>query len=454
MTAVNWNQVRDEAVRHLQALLRIDTSNPPGNELAAAEYVAGVLTSEGLSPLVLKSSPSRGNVITRLPGSGEQPPLMIMAHLDVVPAIPEEWTHPPFDGHLADGFLWGRGAIDCKGLVVADLMVALLFHRLGLPLKGDLVCMAHADEESSDFAYGLSWLAREHGDLLDAPFALYEGAGEEFEIAGKRVQTVATGEKGWCTVEVTTHGQGGHSSVPHSNNPLFHMAPILSRLQSARMPIHITGTVAGFFQELSKLFESDKPETASLFRQMADPITAEAALQRLPISDSQRIWFDAMLRNTATPTMMRGSNSRWALPSEAHLTLNGRVLPGQSAEDYERELGAILGQETDYRIEGFHKGIECETETPVYRSIQRVMARQSPDVPVIPVLMTGGTERGLLKELGVQVYGFFPKRLEPGVPPLLQLAHGVDERISVDSLLYATQCLFELVYDINKVNDR
>jgi len=438
-------------VGHLQALLCINTSNPPGNELAAAEYLAGVLTREGLSPLVLKSSPTRGNIITRLPGTGEQPPLMLMAHLDVVPAIPEEWAHPPFGGNLIDGVIWGRGALDCKGLVAAGLMTILLSHRLGLPLKGDLVVLAHADEES-DFAYGISWLAREHHDLFDAPFALYEGGGEEFKVAGKRVQTVATAEKGWCTVEVTTHGQGGHSSVPHRNNPLFHMAPILSCLRTVKMPIHITDTVAGFFQGLRELFESDEPEKASLFRQMAGPASAEEALQRLPISDSQRIWFDAMLRNTAAPTMMRGSNSRWALPSEARLTLNGRILPGQSAEDYERELRAILGPEIDHRIEELHLGIESEIYTPIYRSIQRVMARQSPDVPVIPVLMTGGTERGLMSELGVQVYGFWPRRLEPGAPSLSQLAHGVDERVSVDNLLYATQCLLDIVCDINGVS--
>ena len=447
---VNWRQVRDEAVRHLQALVRLDTSNPPGNELAAAEYLTGVLKTEGLSPSVFKSSPTRGIKVTRLSGTGNQPPLMLMGHLDVVPAIPEQWTHHPFGGELIGDFIWGRGTLDCKGLVVAHLMVILLFQRLGLPLKGDLVYMAHADEESSDFAFGLSWLAREHPDLFDAPYALYEGAGEEIQITGKRLQAVAVAEKGWCTIEVKTHGKGGHSSVPHRDNPLYHMAPVLSRLQNTKMPVHIIATVARFFRGLSELFEP-AAETSRLFHAMDNPTLADVSLQQLPVAESQRIWFDAMLRNTAAPTMIQGSNSPWALPAKAHLTLNGRILPGQSASDYERELHDILGAEADYHIEGFQEGIESRIDTPPYASIQRVMGRKNPDVPVLPILMTGGAERHLLKKMGVDCYGFWPRRLEPGVPPAMQMAHGVDERISADNLLYATQCLFEIVCDVNGI---
>ena len=451
MDRVNWESVRDEAARHLRELVRIDTSNPPGNELPAAEYLAEVLGKEGLSPLVLKSAAQRGSVVTRLAGSGAQPPLMLLAHLDVVPARPREWTHPPFGGDLVDGLIWGRGTLDCKGLVVSDLMVMLLCQRLGLPLKGDLVCMAHADEESSDFAYGMAWLIREHRDLFDAPYALYEGGGEEFEVGGQRLQTVTSAEKGWCTVDVVTRGQGGHSSVPHSNNPLFHMAPILTRLQGGKMPIHVVETVAGFFDGVRKKVESTEPEFAEQLGKMVDPTSAGEALSCLPVDEMQRAWFEALLRNTAAPTMMEGSNSRWALPSEAHLTLNGRVLPGQSMEDYEQELQDILGPGVEYRIEGFKEGTECPVDTPVVDSIQRVMARRNPGVPVIPEMATGGAERGLLKDIEVQCYGFWPRRFEAGVPPGRELGHGVDERISVDNLLFATRCLFEIVCDINGI---
>lgn len=451
MIPINWHAVREEAVQHLQALIRIDTSNPPGNELAAAEYVAGVLAGEGLSPRVLKSSPARASVVTRLKGSGERPPLMILGHLDVVPADAGEWSHSPFGGELIDGFVWGRGAIDNKDLVTANLMITLLCHRLGLPLKGDLVCLAHADEESSDFAYGMAWLAREHRDIFDAPYALYEGGGDEIDLAGRRVQSITASEKGWCTVEVTTRGQGGHSSRPHADNPLFHMAPILSRLQAHKMPLHMTRTAADFFTSVASLFEANEPETARLFREMAVPTTAESALARLSVSDLERIWFDALLRSTAAPTMMRGSNSRWALPTEAHLTLNGRVLPGQSAEEYERELRAIVGTDVDMRIEGFQAGIECDLDTPLYHSIQRVMGRRNPDAPLIPILQTGGTERALLHDLGVAVYGFKPFRREANVPPPSQMGHGVDERISIENLMYSLHSLFEIVCDLNAI---
>ena len=451
-TNINWHRVRDEAVRHLRTLVRIDTSNPPGNELAAAEYLAGVLATDGLSPLVLESAPGRGSMIARLPGTGDQPPLMIMGHLDVVPAVAEEWTHPPFGGDLIDGFVWGRGTLDCKNLVVADLMIVLLFHRLSLPLKGDLVMLAHADEESSDFADGISWLTREHRALLDAPYALYEGGGEAIEIAGKPIRTVITGEKGWCTVGVTTRGQGGHSSIPHANNPLFHMAPILSRLRTTHMPIHISDTTAGFLQGLSDCFEPDQPEMAHLFRQMIDPTEAELSLERLSLACSQRDWLNALVRNTVAPTMIQGSSSPWALPSEAHLTLNGRIVPGQRAGDFERELRSVLGADTEYRIEGLHLGIDGETDSPVFRSIRGVMRRRSPGVPVVPCMAAFSTERALLAGCGMQTYGFVPRRAEPSVPTFEALAHGADERISVDNLLYSIQCLFEIVCDLNGVS--
>lgn len=452
MNEINWGSVREEATRHLQELLRIDTSNPPGNELPAAEYLAGVLRQEGVSPLVLTSGSQRATVVTRLGSSGAQAPLMLLGHLDVVPAVPEQWSHPPFGGDVADGFLWGRGAIDCKGLVVADLMVTLLCRRLGLPLKGDLVWMAHADEESSEFACGMSWLVREHRDLFDAPFALYEGGGEEFEIESSRFMPVTSAEKGWCTVDVTTRGQGGHSSVPHPDNPLFHMAPILLRLRAAKMPVHMVETVACFFDGLRETLERDRSEMGRRLRRIVDPGTSAAALESLVLEDQRHAWFEALLRNTAAPTMMAGSNSEWALPAEAHLTLNGRILPGQSMEDFERELQEVLGTGVDYRIRGFREGTECEIDTPVTDSIRRVMARRTPDLSVIPAMMTGGTERGLLNDVGVQCYGFWPRRAEPGVPPGKALCHGVDERVSLDNLLFGIRCLFEVVCDLNGID--
>ena len=218
------------------------------------------------------------------------------------------------------------------------------------------------------------------------------------------------------------------------------------------MPIHVVDTVAGFFDGVGKRVESTEPEFAEQLRRMVDPATAAEGLRALPVDEMQRAWFEALLRNTAAPTMMEGSNSRWALPSEARLTLNGRVLPGLSMADYEQELQAILGPGVEYRIEGFKEGTECQVDTPVVDSIQRVMARRNPGVPVIPDMTTGGTERGLLKDVGVQCYGFWPRRFEPEVPPGRELGHGVDERISVDNLLFATRCLFEIVCDINGID--
>ncbi|MSP13661.1 MAG: M20/M25/M40 family metallo-hydrolase [Chloroflexi bacterium] len=453
-TAINWDELQAETVRHLQALIRVDSSNPPGNELPAAEYLAHVLATAGYRPLILQSAPGRASLIVRLKGNGSQPPLMIMSHLDVVPADPTQWKHPPFSGKLVDNVIWGRGTIDTKKTTVACLMAMLLIQRYKLPLQGDLVMLAHADEES-DFTYGMSWLIRHHRDLFDAPYAIYEG-GAELNIAGKDFILVDTAEKGWCTIQVHTKAAGGHSAVPHPDNALLHMGRLLDKLAQQQMPVHPTETVLGFFGALANAFAPEEAKSDG-FARLGDALSRsqtaqiDAMLSALPIEPDLRYRFNALMRNTLAPTLLKGGISRWALPANAHLTLNGRLLPGQNATGFERELREILGSTTEYDIEDLHLGTECSQNTPLFQAITRVMHRLEPGVPVIASMLTGGTERGLLQEIGVNVYGFSPIKEGVGQPPTFSLAHAPNERISVDNLIFCSRTLFEVICEANQV---
>ena len=447
MINISWAALADEAIGHLQALVRLDTSNPPGNEAPAAEYLAAVLTREGLTPRILESAPGRANLVVRLTGQGAQPPLMLMSHLDVVPVDAAQWSHPPFRADIADGFLWGRGALDDKLVTVAHLMTVLLCHRLQLPLTGDLVFLAHADEES-DFTYGMQWLVRHHRDLFDAPYALYEG-GLATTLGGQPLMLVDTAEKGWCTVQVTARGPGGHSSVPHLDHPLYHLAPVLDRLASRPMPVHIVPTVGRFLAGLAEATAASDPALADACRRLMRAETADAALADAPVAPGVRHRFNALVRNTVTPTLLQSGLNRWTLPTRAHMTLNGRLLPGQTEAAFERDLADRLGPGLDYTVEDFHAGAECAVDTPLFDAVRRVVKRHSPLTHVLPHMLTGGTERGLLHSLGVEVIGFCPLRETPGQPSPMSLCHAPDERVALDLVLQNCQYLFEVVCELN-----
>src|SRR5574337_716820 len=231
MPDLNWPSLTDETVRHLQALLRLDTTNPPGNELLAAEYLAGVLTAEGIEPLVLASAPGRGNVVARLKGTGEKPPLLLYSHTDVVPAEPAHWSHPPFAGEIADGYVWGRGAVDMKGTVAQQLLVLLLLKRQKVPLQRDVIFAATADEEIGGVdGFGVSWLVRHHPDLLRAGFGLTEVGGYNREVYGRQVYMIQVAEKGTCWLKVRAKGRPGHASLPSHDNAVAHLARAVDRL--------------------------------------------------------------------------------------------------------------------------------------------------------------------------------------------------------------------------------
>ena len=445
---IDWEAQGEEAVARLQELVRFDTTNPPGNELPLVQHVAGALENEGLKSQVLESAPGRGNLVVRLEGKGSERPLLLLSHLDVVPVEPAEWTHPPFAAAVADGYVWGRGAIDCKLATAVELQVLLLCKRLGLPLKRDLVVVAAADEELGG-SFGVRWLVENHPEVFDAEYGINEGGGFALLVDGQPLYTCQVGEKGSAELDLVAHGRPGHSSVPHADNAIFHLGRVLEKLAPQKMPHQVVPSVRAFFEAAAAA--QSRPEVARWLRSLLDPEGCEEALAQLPVNEPTRLMFDAMLRNTCAPTILEAGVKRNVIPSAATAQLSGRTLPDAEEEGFLQEVRDLVGDEVEFRMGTFRPGLEVPHETPLFTAIQEAMKQHDPDAPVVPYMVTGGTDVRWLKDFDMKVYGFIPMRYESGLD-FFDLCHGHDERVSIANVHFGVQVLFDVVRRLNEID--
>lgn len=440
MTAdINWEAIKLEATQILQELLRIDTTNPPGNEILAVEYIAGRLREVGIESLVFESKPGRGNLVARWSGTGEDAPLLLMGHVDVVPAEPSQWSRPPFSGDLHDGYIWGRGALDMKCTVVAHLVVMRMLARLGLRLRRDIIFMANADEEVGG-KLGAGWMVDHHPDLIRAEYALNEGGGGASPIGGAMFYTVQTAEKGVARFRMTGHGQPGHGSVPRDDNAVVRLSAAVARLGATPLPLHVTRTVEGMLNSVAAALPQVKP----LIPQILDDKTSRAAIDHLPMPEEYRLALNAQLRNTATPTILSAGSKINVIPSVAEAQVDGRSLPGFDGQGFLAEVRPIVGDEVGLELLDDSPPLEADLDSPLYHTIVGVMQTQLPGAYPLPSLVTGATDAKHVTRLGTRVYGFSAMRYEPKVPTM-PLVHGHDERISVDNLFFMTQTEYEIV---------
>ena len=441
---MDWNKQGDEAVARLQAMLKFDTTNLPGNERALAEFLADELRREGLNPQVLEAAPERGNLLIRLKGDGSLRPLLLMSHLDVVPAEPAHWTHPPFSGTLADGYVWGRGAIDSKLTGATQLQVLLLCHRLGLKLKRDLVLVATADEERGA-TYGMKWLVDNYPEWFDAEYGLNEAGGFALMVDGTPVYTCQVAEKGSAPYDIVAHGKPGHSSVPHADNAIAHLGQALGKLGAGLMPHRVPLCVRAFFESLA----SGLPHLKTVLNDVLIPEKSDAALSALPVDDATRLMFQAMVRNTSAPTMLEAGVKRNVIPSLARAQLSGRPLPGIDEATFEHEVRQLIGNGVDLELtEPFRSGVAFHDQTPLFDVICNSMQAIEPHSIVAPYMQTGGTDARFLTNRDIQVYGFVPMRYEPGLD-FFALCHGHNERISVANVQFAVRVLFDIVQKLS-----
>lgn len=434
-----WEQVGDEVLEHLRELLRLDTRNPPGNETHAAEYLRAALEREGIHSEIVGPAPDRGSIVARIRGDGSQRPLLLMSHTDVVAVEPDKWSHDPFGAEIADGFLYGRGALDMKQMVAMELQTMLLLKRRGVPLKRDVIFMAAADEEVGGHD-GAGWVVGNRPDLIEAEYALNEGGGDGMELNGRRYYTVQTAEKGTARFRLTARGRPGHGSQPHDDNAILKLAEKLLRLRSSRLPVHLTDSARAY---ISGIASAQPEEIKAQLMAILDPAGADAAIDALSLDENFKRKVRSIIRNTVSPTMLSAGSQINVIPSDAEASLDGRILPGWTPERFQGELREIFGDDVEIDFLEPSEPLEADPSGPMLDTIRAVLQERDPDATVIPTILSGATDAKHLAKLGTRVYGFAPG-LYSG-PEEWNRIHGHDERIAVDSLRWGVRTLYEVV---------
>ncbi len=434
---IDWSQVGQEAVRDLQQLLQIDTTNPPGRELAAAEFLADRLREDELEPEILLVEKERANLVVRLEGSENLAPLLISGHTDVVPAM-GDWTYPPFGGVISDGFLWGRGAIDMKNMVIMCLWAMKLLSRVKKSLRRTVIFAAVADEEAGS-RKGSHWLVDNHPDKIRAGSMLTEVGGFSLHMMGRRFYPIQVAEKGQATVEMKATGDAGHGSMPMTDNAIGRLAHAVSKLVRHNLPRHMTSTQEAFLRQLAENMPLGVKQVFSLLR---TPL-ADQFLRLLPESQARPL--RACLHNTASPTILKAGVKDNSIPSEATATLDCRTLPGQTIQDLLRELHDLVGRDVTFHVLHEQPPISMENHhTDLYQLMCDTLLRYDPEGVPLPQMLPGFTDAKAYSRLGMKCYGFAPLKLPKDVA-FTSLFHGVDERIPVDGFQWGLRVFADVV---------
>ncbi len=459
LDATEWAAAHDTLVAFLRDLIRIPSVNPPdpaGAELDAARLIADTLRDAGMAPEVLEPFPGRGSVVARLRGDGSGgEPLLLLSHLDVVPAVAAGWTHPPFAAEIAEGYLWGRGAVDMKQMVAMEVVVLSLLarraRRAGLdpavdPIPGlrrDVLFACTADEEAGGHQ-GAGWLVDHRPETLRAAGALNEAGGVSIEVAGRRFYPIQVAEKGFEVYKVHVHGTWGHGSMPRDDNAAVLAAEVVTRLARPGEP-RVTAPVRRLLAEVAAALP---PERAALVEAIGDddPRRADAALRSLCDPTVARA-MRALLRDTVSPDVIHTGIKYNVIPGEAVIEVDCRTLPGTTEGDVREELTARLGDlAARCTIEHFIGAVpvEAPAEGELYELMAATIRAHDPEGIPVPVLAPFATDAKHTVKLGVPTYGFSPLRLAPE-ERFLERFHGVDERIGLDALRWGLPVLFDVV---------
>lgn len=430
-------------VGHLQALLRLRTVNPPGDEILAARYLADVLARAGLESIVLEPYPGRGNVIARLHGDGTGGgPLLLLNHLDVVPADLAGWTRDPFGAEIVDGYVYGRGAVDMKGMAAMELQVVLGLAReataAGLDptrdpvpgLRRDIIFAGTADEEAGG-DLGIGWIVDERPELLLADACLTEAGGVSVEIGGRRFYPIQAAEKGYHRFEITVHGTAGHASIPRGDNALVVAGRVLDRL-GVQPPMRATPLMARAIKAV----------------QAALPGGPTATGARPAIDPGTRRIIGSLLRDTISPTIVQGGSKDNIIPGTVTIIIDCRILPGTTEASMEAEVRQRIGEELwracDIATTQFGAPLEQPLPHPLFDLCAETLLRHDPDGVPIATMVPFATDAKHTTRLGIPTYGFSPLRLDAD-ESFLDGFHSDDERIGLDALRFGLPVLDEVV---------
>ena len=438
-------ELQGEALAWLQGLVRINTSNPPGNELVLAKYIADILQKNGIPSEIFESTPGRGFLVARLSASAVPDPsraLLLMAHLDVVGVDKSKWSVDPFGGIVKDGEIYGRGVLDDKGPLVANLAAFIALKRTGAHLNRDVIFFAESDEEAGG-EFGMKFAVEQHWDKIACGFSINEG-GETVQKDGK-VQYVGiqAAEKVATNVDVVATGTAGHASMPSKNNAVVHLAGALAKIGAYEAPVQFTAVTRGYFEGLAA---TEDAETAKWMQSLESPDRGEHAARYL---SNQNPFWNAVLRDTITPTMLQAGIRANVIPSEARGTINIRQIPGNQINDLLATLTKLIadpGIRFDIQPGYREASPNSSLNSDFYAAIVKATSQTFPGAAAIPMMSPWATDSDRLRMRSVQAYGVIPF---PLVETDYQRMHSDNEQIPVDSFNKGIQFLYTIVSDFS-----
>jgi acetylornithine deacetylase/succinyl-diaminopimelate desuccinylase-like protein len=422
-----------DVVELLGDLLRFDTTNPPGNEVSCIAHVQRLVEDAGVETRIVAKDDSRPNLIARVRGAGEAPPLLLYGHVDVVTTAGQQWTHPPFGGEIVDGWLWGRGALDMKGGVAMLVDAFLRAARGELRPRGDVILAVLSDEENGG-DFGARFLAEEHAELFDGVrHALGEFGGARIQLGGRGFYPIQVAEKQICWLRGHVRGPGGHAAIGVRGSAMGKLGGILHKLDSRRLPVHVTPVARAWIEAMADALP--RPQSLVL-RSLLEPRVAELTL-RAPVEQLRVL--DRALRNTVSATIVRGGEKINVIPSEVELELDGRTLPGFGPDDLIGEIHDLVGPELELELVR-HDPYPAEPDLTLLPALSEILRELDGDAVPVPMLQIGVTDGRFFASIGIQTYGFLPLNLPDGFE-YTKLIHAADERVPADAVRFGAEAV-------------
>ena len=436
---MDWESLLKQTTQHFQEYLRIHTVNPPGNEIEGAKFFKKNFDQQSIPCEIFEPSLGRGNILATLKGNGEKKPILLLSHMDVVPAEKEHWEVDPFSGTIKDGYLYSRGTLDNKSMGIVEMMVLLILKWEKVPLKRDILFLATADEEMGG-RWGVQWAMENIPSLKESEYALNEGGYIFLKETGEADRyEISNGQKVIFQLRLKAEGTSGHASMPHQDNPNVKLVQALERITKWETPFHILPSVKEYFL---KMASKQPPDERPFFEDIEKGLNDLGFIVWLTSNPI----YNAMIRDTISLTILQGGSKSNVIPSESSASLDCRLIPGSSKEDFLKKLKSRLGNEIEVEVMTESKSLPpSPLDTDLFHAISKFAAENDPGCPVVPLLLPGATDSRFLREMGMIVYDFSPFRL---TEKELMKVHGNNERISLENLRFGMRMMVDIMKKI------
>ncbi len=438
---IDWQKQKTEILEHYRDLIKLDTQI--SNETKATDYIKKVFEAEGIPTKVFAKEPSRANLVARIKGNGSKKPLLILAHTDVVPVQREKWPVDPFGAVIKDGYVWGRGSIDDKPVLAANVMVMLLLKRNNVKLDRDVIFLAESGEEADTTGVGINFMVEKHFDEIDSEFSITEGGGAVIENGKVTVMNIGTAEKVPARVKLVANGTSGHGSVPREDNALIHLGAAVQKVGTWMTPMRLNDTTRTYFEKMATISSAEK---AARYNALLNPATADAAQRWLAANEPASY---SMLRTSVVPTMMKAGVGANVIPSEAEATLDIRALPDEKIPEFYEQMRKVINDPAVKIVPlpaTRPPSPASRLDTEMYRALEKVSRQMYPGITVMPSMSTGASDKAQLRAKGIQSYGIGPANTRPD--SLNYGAHSDVERLPETSIYPFVEFVWNTVLEV------